>query len=176
MAEKKPRRDGTIALARIGRPRGVQGEFFIRLLADNQERLADLKKVYLVLRDKRLTTEVESYRILSGKPVIKVKTIDVPEQVRLWANGYLEIDESERVSLPEETFFQDDLIGLQVVTESGDILGTVEKVMEMPANDVYVCRTINGLEVLIPAVDDVIKKIDIGQGKMIVDPLPGLFD
>jgi len=176
MAEKKPQRDGSIVLARIGRPRGVEGEFFIRLFAENQERLADLKKVHLVLRDKRLTTELESYRIISGKPAVKVKAINVPEQARLWTNGYLEIDESERVSLPEEVFFQDDLVGLHVVSESGEALGTVEKVLEMPAHDVYVCRTTDGVEVLIPAIEDVVKKIDLTEGKMIVDPLPGLFD
>jgi len=176
MAVGKPSDDAYIALARIGRPRGVRGEFYIRPLADNQERFYDLKKVYLTRGSKRLATELESFRILSGKAVIKVKGIDIPEQAKLWTSGHLEIDEAERIGLPERTYFHDDIIGLRVATPEGEHLGTIARVLEMPANDVYVCRTSDGGEVLIPAVENVIKKIDIQAGEMIVCPLPGLFD
>jgi 16S rRNA processing protein RimM len=176
MAESKRQQKGYITLARIGRPRGVQGEFLIWLFADHQDRLADVKKVYLVLREKRLITELESFRTVSGKTAIKVRGIDAPEQARLWTSGFLEIDEAERVSLPAGVYFQDDIIGLKVMLESGETIGTVEKVMEMPAHDVYVCRTPDGGEVLIPAIEDVVKKIDLARGEMIVEALPGLFE
>lgn len=165
-----------ITLARIGRPRGVQGEFYVRPLAEDWERFYRLKKVYLVLRDRRLTTKVETFSIISGQAVLKVQGIDSPEDVKSWTTGYLEIDPADRVKLPPETYFQDDLIGLVVITEEGKELGTVEQVLEMPANDVYVCRTTEGGEALIPAIEDVVKKIDLDTGKMIVQPLPGLFD
>jgi len=176
MAEGKPDEDGYIALARIGRPRGVKGEFYVWLLADNPERLHDLKKVYLVRREERLPTELETSCVVSGKMVVKVRGIDAPEQARLWTGGYLEIDEADRIDLPENTYFQDQIVGLKVVSESGEQLGTIKKVMEMPANDVYTCCTPDGREVLIPAVEDAIKKIDIKAGEMIVCLLPGLFD
>ncbi len=176
MVEGKPDDDPYITLARIGRPRGVKGEFYVRLLADNLERFHDLKKVYLVRRSERLPTELETFHVFSGKAVIKVRGIDAPEQARLWTGGFLEIDEADRASLAESTYFQDQIVGLIVVSEDGAHLGTIEKVMEMPANHVYACRTTDGREVLIPAVEDAVKKIDIKAGEMIVSLLPGLFD
>ncbi len=165
-----------ITLARIGRPRGVKGEFYLRPLAANYERFGELKKVYLAQRKHRVATEAESFRVISGKLVLKVKGIDSPEEVKAWTSGYLEIDPTDRVKLPEGEYFQDDVVGLVVVTEDGEGLGTVERVLSFPANDVYVCRTTDGGEVLIPAIEDVVIKIDLDGGEMIVQPLPGLFD
>ena len=176
MARKTPDEDAYITLARIGRPRGVRGEFIVWPLAEDRDRFSELKKIYLVRESKRLAAEVESFQVVSGKTVIKVKGIDAPEQVKLWTTGYLEIDAIDRVSLPQGTYFQDDIVGLKVLSDGGEHLGTIEKVLEMPANHVYTCRTPDGQEVLIPAVEDVVKKIDLKAGEMIVHPIPGLFD
>jgi 16S rRNA processing protein RimM len=176
MVEGKPDDDPYIALARIGRPRGVKGEFYIWLLADNLERFNDLKKVYLVRRSERMPTELETFHVVSGKTVIKVRGIETPEEAKLWTGGFLEIDEADRINLPESVYFQDQIVGLNVISEDGTHLGTIEKVMEMPANHVYACRTTDGREVLIPAVEDAVKKIDVKAGEMIVSLLPGLFD
>lgn len=165
-----------ITLAQIGKPRGVGGEFYIWPLAEDIERFYQLKRVYLVRRKQRVAMEVESFRIVSGKPVIKVRGIDAPEDAHDWATGYLEIDAADRVALPKGTYFQDDLIGLDVEDEDGKHLATLESVMEMPANDVYICRTPAGAEVLVPAVETVVKKIDVKARKMIVYPLLGLFE
>ena len=176
MASQKGEADAYVALARIGRARGVDGEFLVWALADDYERFYELTRVYLVRRDKRVAAEVESFRVVSGRGVMKVKGVDAPEQVRLWVNGYIEIDETDRVRLPEGTYFQDDLVGLRVVSEDGELLGTIEQVMGMPAHDVYACRTPDGREVLIPAVENVVLKIDPDAGKIVVFPMPGLFD
>ncbi len=165
-----------ITLARIGRSRGVEGEFYIWPLAEDRTRFNRLKNVYLVSGDRRQGGIVESFAEISGKAVIKIAGIDSPEEARRWANGYLEIDVADRVELPEGQYFQDDLIGLNVVSEFGEILGKIEKVLENPANDIYLCRMPDGRSVLIPAVENVIAKIDIAGGKMIVLPMPGLFD
>jgi len=165
-----------ISLARIGKPRGIAGEFYLRPLAEDLERFFDLRKVYMVRRNIRAAMEVESFRIVSGKPVMKLQGIDTPEDAQSWVNGYLEIDADDRVELPEGKYFQDDLIGLTVVNEEGVKLGTIEGVMEMPANDVYVCRTPNGGEVLLPAIADLIRSIDLKARTMTIGPFPGLFE
>ena len=128
------------------------------------------------MRRRRITTEAESFKVVSGKAVLKVKEINSPEEVQVWTRGYVEIDPADRVELPDGIYFQDDVVGLLVITEDGEELGAVEKVLSMPANDIYVCRTTDGGEVLIPAIEDVVKKIDLPAGKMIVQPIPGLFD
>jgi len=173
---RKSAEKGYVTLARIGRARGLAGEFIIWPLADDFERFTRLSQVYLVRRDKRVTAQIESFRVVSGRAVMKIKGVDAPEQVRLWINGFVEIDEADRVDLPEGTYFQDDIVGLRVVSERGENLGTIEKVLEMLAHEVYACRTPDGREVLIPAVETIVRSIDLEAGEMVVFPLPGLFD
>jgi len=165
-----------ITLARIGRSRGVQGEFYAWPLAEDMERFSRLSAVYLVREKKRESHTVETAEVISGKLILKVNGIDSPEQVRFWTNGFVEIDADKRVELPDGKYFHDDIVGLKVLTEEETKIGVIEKVLEMPAHDVYVCRTITGQEALIPAIEGVILRVDLTGGMMIINPIPGLFD
>jgi len=75
-------------------------------------------------------------------------------------------------ALPEGEYYWRDLIGLRVVTEEGEALGTIEAVFPTGSNDVYVCRGTR--EILIPAISDVIRKVDIREGLMTVRLMKGL--
>lgn len=83
-----------------------------------------------------------------------------------------------REQLPEpgeDEWFVADLIGLEVVTDDGETLGTVAEVLTLPANDVLVVRGARG-EVLLPLIDDVVKRIDLSGSRMEVHLLPGLLE
>jgi hypothetical protein len=71
------------------------------------------------------------------------------------------------------TYFQHDIIGLEVVTDSGEALGRVATILETGANDVYVVKGERG-ELLLPAIEDVIKQVDVRGGRLVIDLLPGL--
>ncbi len=165
-----------VLLARIGKPRGVHGHFYIWPIADNLERFQELRKVYLVSRRARLTTEVEEFAVISGKPVLKVKDIDAPEDIKGWTGGSLEIDETDRVVLPEGEYFHDQLVGLNVVDPAGKTLGVITRILESPANDVYECRLTDGRTTLIPAVEEIVLEINLEAGTITIEPIPGLLD
>ncbi len=74
--------------------------------------------------------------------------------------------------LPDGEYYWHDIIGLEVVTEEGQILGRIESVFPTGSNDVYVCRG-NGKEILLPAIDDVVRKIDMDHGMMVVTAAEG---
>jgi 16S rRNA processing protein RimM len=76
--------------------------------------------------------------------------------------------------LPEGEYYWREIIGLQVLTEEDQILGRIEAVFPTGSNDVYVCRGA-GKEILLPAIGDVIRKIDTDRGVMVVRLLKGLF-
>ncbi len=78
-----------------------------------------------------------------------------------------------REQLPDGEYYWSDVIGLDIVTEDGRRLGQVAAVLPTGSNDVYICRGDEG-EILIPAFDDVVRKIDIGQGIMVVRLPEGL--
>jgi 16S rRNA processing protein RimM len=76
-------------------------------------------------------------------------------------------------SLPEGEYYWRDLIGLQVLTEEGEPLGTIRAVFPTGSNDVYVCRG-GEREILLPAIPEVVRKVDIQKGLMTVRLLKGL--
>ncbi|MEA3486866.1 MAG: ribosome maturation factor RimM [Thermodesulfobacteriota bacterium] len=76
-------------------------------------------------------------------------------------------------NLPDDEYYWKDVIGLDIVTEEGLKLGQVTAILPTGSNDVYVCS--NGeKEILIPAFDDLVKKIDIKKGIMVVKLPEGL--
>ena len=82
----------------------------------------------------------------------------------------------QAVELEPDEYFITDLIGLEVRTEDGEILGTMKDVLETGANDVYVVQMKDGKELLLPAIGDCILNVDLEQGVMTVHILDGLMD
>ena len=80
---------------------------------------------------------------------------------------------AERRVHVRQTLVERDLIGLRVVTDAGEALGTVESIFPTGSNDVYVCRG-GSREILLPAIGDVIREIDLEKGVMVVRLLEGL--
>ena len=87
----------------------------------------------------------------------------------------LEIPGDQVLPLAENEYYYFQLIGLQVVAESGESIGKVEDIISYPANDVFVVR-MGEREVLIPDVPDIICKVDLQNGCLVINPLPGLLD
>jgi 16S rRNA processing protein RimM len=77
--------------------------------------------------------------------------------------------------LPAGRYYEYDLIGMQVKTELGEPLGTLEEVWELPANHVFVVRR-QGREILIPATTDVVVSVDLAGRTMTIRPIGGLVE
>ena len=73
----------------------------------------------------------------------------------------------------EGEYYWHDIIGLAVITEEGEELGYITSILPTGSNDVYICEGTKG-EILLPAIEEVIKSIDIGRGVIIVEMLEGL--
>lgn len=80
-------------------------------------------------------------------------------------------DASERPELDENEYMTDDLIGLDVYDTEGRHLGRLEEVLSAPAQDLYRVG-----DALIPAVREFVKDIDIQARRMVISPIPGMFD
>jgi 16S rRNA processing protein RimM len=77
--------------------------------------------------------------------------------------------------LPEGTYFHWQIIGLRVITESGDDLGEITEIIETGANDVYVVKRDSGQDLLLPAIEEVILDVDQERGRIKVHLLPGML-
>jgi len=85
------------------------------------------------------------------------------------------IEPEDRVPLPEGSFWVDDLIGLSVVDNGGEVLGVVENILSTGGKELYEIRDGNGKLHYIPAVDDFVKEIDLSSGKIRVELIEGLW-
>jgi 16S rRNA processing protein RimM len=162
-----------LAVGKLGRPHGVRGEIFLHLLTDFPERLNAGVKVFLGPGYDPI--EIEAQRWHKNALLLSLSGYDTPEAVGSLTNQYLFVRADDRPPLPEGEYYHHQLIGLQVVDEQGQVLGSISEILETGANDVYVVLPPQGTEILLPAIQDVILEIDLPNRQMLVRLLPGLL-
>lgn len=133
------------------------------------EHLAEIQTVYL--GDEERPRRLRRIGASRGHATLSLQGITDRESAEELRGTVVRIDRAQAAPLEEGEFYQFELIGLAVETESGEPLGTVAEIIETGANDVYVVRDNDGNETLIPALKDVVPVIDPEAGKMIVRPL-----
>ncbi|MDK2877438.1 MAG: rRNA processing protein RimM [Thermoanaerobacteraceae bacterium] len=164
-----------IVVGRILSSWGVRGQIKVEPLTDDIKRFDKLKKVFIGADDLPARYDVESVLYLKNAfVVLKLKNIDSPEQAEKFRGVYLKISREDAVKLPEGRYFICDIVGLHVFTESGEFLGKIVDVLPTGANDVYVVNGKAGNQILIPAIKEVVKQIDLENNKMIVRLMEGM--
>ena len=141
---------------------------------DAKKRFDNLKKVYIQNKNTRKEYEIEEVKYHKEMVLIKFKGIDNPEDANLLRNYYLVVDRDKEEPLEEGTYYIVDMIGLEVYTEKGEKLGILEDVFSYGSSDIYVVKNELGKQILLPAIEDVIKNIDMEKRKMTVHLIPGL--
>lgn len=142
---------------------GVDGAVKVLPLTDFEDRFSPGAKLLL----EGAEHEVEWNR--PGHPglVVKLRGIDNRTIADLFRGRYLELDEASARPLGEGRFYHHQVVGLAVLTSSGARLGTIEEILERPANDVWVSRD-GTVEHLIPATKDAVVEVDVDHGRVVV--------
>ena len=154
---------------------GVHGDLKVRLLTDIPNRFDELETVYVGAN--HTSYSIQSVRPYKGEMIVlKLSGIDDANAAEQLRNQELSIPLIELASLPPDSYYQHDIIGLQVFTLDGQELGQIVEIIVTGSNDVYSVKKPEGSQVLIPAIKDVIKQIDLNRRTMHIDPLPGLLD
>jgi 16S rRNA processing protein RimM len=154
---------------------GLRGELKVRKLSDIPDRFVELDAVYV--GDQHVRHIIESVRpYKSDMILLKLKGFDDVTSAEKLRNADLTIPLSELAKLPPDSYYQHDIIGLRVFTLNDKPLGIIVDIIVTGSNDVYVIKTENGAQQLIPAIKDVIKQIDLIRGTMHIDPITGLLD
>lgn len=162
-----------IVIGQISRPHGVHGELRVVPYTDLPERFSWLKTVYVGEKEPQLL-QVESVRFHHDLILLKFVGYDDRDAAAVWRGALLQVPESEAIPLAEGEYFLFQLIGLDVVTDSGKPLGKLTQILETGANNVFCVNGEHG-ELLLPDIDEVILDIDFANGRMTVHPLPGLL-
>ena len=167
--------DNLLEIGQIVNSYGIKGLLKVVPFTVNVHRYNDLKTIYIEKNKKLIKMEIEEVKYHNNLVLIKLKGIDDITDTLEYKNCYIKIDRKDAVELPEDTYFIVDLIGLEVVTEEGLLLGTLIDVFPTGSNDVYVVKDELGKQTLLPAIGEVIKDVDIENKKMVVHLLEGLI-
>jgi 16S rRNA processing protein RimM len=166
-----------LLVGEILRPHGVRGELRMRIRTDHPERIGELEQILLGrdIEGKLTPYPVEHLRMHQGYGLLKLKGVDDRDRADTLRGYYVLIDREDAVPLAEDEIYLYQLIGLNVTTDEGELLGTLVDILETGANDVYVIDSPTYGEVLIPDIDETILDIDIAAGTMTVHLLDGLL-
>jgi 16S rRNA processing protein RimM len=155
---------------------GIRGEVKVLSLSGEPERFCKLESLEIVSQDRTETGiyRIEKVRVHKGCALVKLEGIDNRTDAEAIEKKYICLADGDCTVVEKSRVERDKLIGLEVTTVNGDRLGVIEEVILTGANDVYEVRD-GRRTILIPAIADVIKSVDLETGRMVVDPLPGLF-
>lgn len=155
---------------------GVRGEVKVFPTTDDASRFKKLKKVILDTGKENIELEIAGVKFFKNMVILKFKEFDNINDVEKYRQKKLYVTRENAVKLKKNEYFIADLIGLTVQTDDGETLGELTDVLQTGANDVYVIRTADSEEILLPAIKECIKEVNIEGGSMLVHMMPGLRD
>ena len=160
----------------ILKPQGLKGELKVESVTPYLERFNRLDRVYLQLKEKKQTYSIENVRISDRFVYLKFTEINSRDDAELLRNAEVLIEEKDLIQPAPDEYFIHDLIGCQVISENNDVIGVLSDVIQMSSNDVYVLKNGEGIEILIPATKEIVKRVNVGQKQIIIHVLEGLLE
>ena len=174
-----------IKIGKIVNAVALRGEVKVYHYSDYKERFEELEEI-LVERNAAKKHAMESYEIEGVRyqkdmAILKLKGVNDRNAAEALKDCDVYITEADLRELPEDTFYIRDLIGCRVVNRSGNTeneeeIGIITDVLQNTAQDIYQVKTKTGKEVLIPAVGEFVKEINIEENTVIVSLIPGFTD
>jgi 16S rRNA processing protein RimM len=166
-----------VTVARAVRIRGLKGEITAELLTDFPERFDGLETLIAVSPSgQRKVVQLEDHWFQKDRVILKFSGYDSVESARALLGFEMAVPESDRVSLPESSYYDWELEGCQVATTSGAIIGMVQSVVKTGAAPVLVVGGGDGRERLVPLAQPIVTKVDTAAKSIVIDPPEGLLD
>ena len=159
----------------ITQTHGVRGEVKVFPTTDDVNRFKKLKQVILDTGKETMPLEIQSVKFFKQFVILKFKGIDNINDIEKYKRCSLYVTREHAVALEEDEYFIADMIGMEVCTEDGSIFGTLRDVIETGANDVYVIENAEHGEVLVPAIKECSRSVDIEKGQMMIHLMDGLI-
>ena len=175
-----PEANDLIIVGRIVKAHGIRGELKVFPETDDPERFFDFESV-LVGEDAENTVRltIENLRFQPSSRgltlIVSFEEIKTRDDAESLVKTYLYVSESE-LTLDEDEFFIHELIGCSVWSLEGEEIGSVKDVLEMPAHLVYLVKRSGKPDVMIPAVDAFIEKLDLTARRIVIHSIDGLLD
>ena len=155
---------------------GIRGEVKVFPTTDDPKRFLDLKNVILDDGKTTLDLEIQNVKFFKNLVILKFKGIDNINDIEKYKKAGLYVTREDAVELEEDEYFIADLIGMDVISEEGEQLGTISDVLQTGANDVYVISSKGQKDLLLPAIHECVLDVNVEERTMKVHLMPGLRD
>lgn len=154
---------------------GIKGMVKIKPFTDDITRFDRLETIYIETKKERKEYEIEEVKYHKNMVLMKLKGINTVEDAESLRQSYLLVDREKEEPLEEGVYYIVDLLGLEVYTEEGKLLGKVDDIFNTGSNDIYVVKDELGKQVLLPGIPEVLKNVNLEEGKITVHLIPGLM-
>lgn len=164
-----------LAIGRVVRAHGVRGELSVAVLTDFPERFGTTEWVYLGNEFEAEPYRLKKHRWHQKNVLLTLDEVNDRTEAEQLTGLLVQVPIEEAIPLPEGDYYLYQIMGLTVVTVQGETLGVISDILETKANDVYIVSRPDQTEVLLPAIPDVIKLVDLEKGQVIVELIDGLI-
>ncbi|MFE8699052.1 ribosome maturation factor RimM [Cytobacillus sp. FJAT-54145] len=165
-------------VGKIVNTHGIKGEVRVVSKTDfADERYTPGNVLYLFMPDKDEPIEltVETHRTHKSFNLLTFKGYGNVNDVEKMKGGILKVPESQLGELEENEFYFHEIIGCLVCTTKGEEIGKIREILTPGANDVWVVKGKGGKDILIPYIEQIVKKVDVKEKIILIEPMEGLL-
>ncbi|KRL00732.1 ribosome maturation factor RimM [Liquorilactobacillus capillatus] len=156
---------------------GIKGEVKVAVTTDFvDERFRVGKVLYIPQAEKQavIPLTIKSVRRLKQFQLVLFEGLEDINMVEKYKGSKLMVSEQDQKPLAQGAYYYHQIVGLRVLDENEVILGTIKEILSLGANDVWVVARQGQKDLLLPAIKDVVKQVDIDKGIVSVELLDGL--
>lgn len=167
--------DNFLRVGVITNTHGIKGEVKVFPTTDDVNRFKKLKQITLDTGKEHIELEVEGVKFFKQLVILKFKGIDNINEIEKYKGKDLLVTRENAVKLNKDEYFVYDIIGSTVITDTDEELGELIEVLATGANDVYVVKSKDDKEILLPSIKECILDVDVENKIIKVHIMPGLL-
>ena len=168
---------GLISFGKISKVHGLSGEVNIVPYSRQLDNISTLERIFITKSPGGSPVELKiiKSRLKKNTAVLKLEGINTIEDAEKLVGKVIHVEKSDLNELGEDEYYWFDLIGLKTYTESGEYIGKVNDLIDRSLQSLLIVAN-EDKEYLIPLTEPIVKKVDIKQSKIIINPIDGLLD
>lgn len=163
-----------LEIGKIINTHGLKGEVKISAWTDYPEDFENLEYVLTKSGNEEKRLNISGIKYQKNNLIVKFREIGSIEEAQSYKNAVLYVPKSELGELPENVYYIADLIGCEVLSETGEKIGVLWDIFSTGSNDVYDIKRENAKNLLVPIIDGVVKSVDTDNKKIVIKIPEGL--
>lgn len=165
-----------MAVGRVVAGHGVRGMARINPYNPDSPALLESEELVLAPRDGAAD---RTFKLLQSRPhkrviLVQLAGIDSLDELAPWIGSEVQVPKDSLPEAGDNEHYHWEVIGLEVRTTAGEVVGVIEEVQSLPANDLWVVR-LDKRETLVPVVEPILVEVNLADGCAIIDPPDGLI-